>query len=147
MFQGSLLGIFLAQGKGEQRLSAAQVELVPGGGLTGDRFFRAGKPEQEVTLIESEALEALARECGIALEPGQARRNLLTRVVPLNHLVNRDFVVGKTLLRGIRLCEPCDHLESLTRKGVREGLLHRGGLRATVIRGGLLRVGDPIQPA
>ena len=52
--------------------------------------------------------------------------------------------IGEVLLRGMRLCEPCDHLESLTRPGVREALIHRGGLRAQILEGGVIRVGDPI---
>jgi MOSC domain-containing protein YiiM len=126
---------------------------VAGQGLTGDRygtqqgtFSKGRKPDTEVTLIELEALEALARETKIELEPGQARRNLVTRGVPLNHLVGRDFSVGEVVLRGHRLCEPCGHLEGLTVKGVKDGLCHRGGLRAQILQGGVLRVNDTIRP-
>jgi MOSC domain-containing protein YiiM len=98
-----------------------------------------------VTLIESEALEAMACEVDIRLESHQARRNLLTQGVPLNHLVGKEFRVGDVVLKGIRLCEPCGHLESLTMKGVQDGLCHRGGLRAQILRGGVLHAGDPIR--
>jgi len=97
-----------------------------------------------VTLIEAEAIEALARETGIVLEPGASRRNIVTRSVPLNDLVGVRFRVGEVLLEGTRFCEPCGHLERLTRKGVMAGLLHRGGLRTVIVEGGTLRVGDPI---
>ncbi|MEK7341409.1 MAG: MOSC domain-containing protein, partial [Candidatus Binatota bacterium] len=63
----------------------------------------------------------------------------------LNHLVGRDFKVGAVTLRGIRLCEPCAHLENLSRKGVQRGLIHRGGLRAHILTGGTIRLGDTIQ--
>jgi len=59
-------------------------------------------------------------------------------------LVGRDFQVGEVRLRGVRLCEPCSHLEGLTREGVLTGLVHRGGLRADIISGGTIRVGDAI---
>ena len=62
------------------------------------------------------------------------------------HLVGKRFRVGEVVLEGLRLCEPCEHLGSLTRPGVREALLHRGGLRAQVLEGGLIKVGDPISP-
>jgi MOSC domain-containing protein YiiM len=149
MFEGELAAIFVAGPKREPRQRVDRAEAVAGHGLAGDRYLRkegGGNPSQEVTLIESEALEALARECDIRLEPGQARRNLLTRGVPLNHLVGRAFAVGEVVLRGIRLCEPCDHLEGMTVAGVKQGLCHRGGLRAEVLRGGVLRTGDPIRP-
>jgi hypothetical protein len=51
------------------------------------------------------------------------------------------------VLRGLRLCEPCGHLEKLTIQGVKDGLKHRGGLRAQIVRGGMLHRGDVIRPA
>ena len=99
---------------------------------------------REITLIEIEAVEALARENNIQIEPGVARRNLVTRGVPLNHLVGREFQVGGVRLRGTRLCEPCQYLEGLTIKGLMAGLIHRGGLRANILSSGTIRVGDSI---
>jgi MOSC domain-containing protein YiiM len=107
-------------------------------------------PDQEITLIEVEALEALERERAIRVEPNETRRNIITRNVPLNHLVGREFTVGEVRVRGHRLCEPCSFLESKTRKGVCAGLIHRGGLRAEIIGTGVIRVGDAVateQPA
>lgn len=152
MFHGQLVAIFTGQRKGSDLQSSDQIEAVAGRGLVGDRYFlKEGTfsekegPDREVTLIEVEAIEALAQECDIALPPAQARRNLLTRGVPLNHLVGREFAVGPVVLRGIRLCEPCGHLEKLTRTGVKAGLVHRGGLRAQIITGGTLRVGQEVK--
>ena len=152
MFQGKLVGIFLGQRKGEDLQPANHVEAVQGRGLVGDRYFlKEGTysakdgPDREVTLIEAEALEGLAREYEITLQPTQTRRNLLTRGVPLNHLVGRTFTIGTVVLRGIRLCEPCGHLEKLTLSGVTKGLIHRGGLRAQVITGGLLELGAVVK--
>jgi MOSC domain-containing protein YiiM len=151
-FQGQLVGIFVVARKGASLESHKQIEAVAGRGLVGDRYFlKEGTfsapdgPDREVTLIEEEALAALAANYEIAIEPAQARRNLLTRGVPLNHLVNRTFSIGPVVLRGLRLCEPCGHLEALTRKGVKAGLVHRGGLRAQVIEGGVLEVGAVIE--
>lgn len=147
MFQGQLVGIYVAAKKGEKLRECAEAEAIAGGGLAGDRYCRTpgkGNPDQEITLIESEALEAVHREAEITLPPCQARRNLVTRGVPLNHLVDKEFNIGQVKLRGIRLCEPCGHLEDLTQKGVRDALLHRGGLRAQIITGGKISVGDEV---
>lgn len=153
MFQGELVGIYVGDRKREDLRGVAAVRAVAGQGLEGDRYFlqegtftQPGSPDREVTLIEAEALEALAREENIVLQPAEARRNLVTRAVPLNHLVGRTFTVGEVVLRGIRLCEPCSHLAALTVKGVVKGLCHRGGLRAQVLQGGVLHVGDRIAP-
>jgi MOSC domain-containing protein YiiM len=97
-------------------------------------------------LIEIEAIEALRRDYDIDIAPGLSRRNIVTRGVALNHLVEREFTVGEVILRGTRLCEPCSHLERLTRRGVLRGLIHRGGLRAEIVSGGMIQIGDGIVP-
>jgi MOSC domain-containing protein YiiM len=102
------------------------------------------EPGQEVTLIEQEALEAAQREYDLPLTHAESRRNLLTSGVPLNHLVGRRFTIGSVVLEGVKLCEPCGYLERFTGKKVIEALRHRGGLRARIVQGGVLRVGDPI---
>ncbi len=132
-------------------VSVKEVRAIPGKGLQGDRYFnhtgtysKKSGADREVTLIELEAIEALAREYKIALQPGAARRNIVTRGVPLNHLVGRKFRVGEVTVFGVRLCEPCAHLERLSHSGVREALIHRGGLRAQILTDGTIRVGDSI---
>ena len=151
MFHGELVGIFVAARKGGDLQPLDRVEAVAGRGLVGDRYYlKEGTfsdkdgPDREVTLIEAEALDGLAKEYELTLQPAQARRNLLTRGVLLNHLVGRTFTVGAVVLRGIRLCEPCGHLEKLTCKGVEKGLKHRGGLRAQIVAGGSLEVGATV---
>ncbi len=128
-----------------------EVHAVVGKGLEGDRYFNevgsfSKNPGlgREITLIEIEAVEALKQDYGIELDPKDSRRNITTRGVALNHLVGRQFKVGNVTLRGIRLCEPCSHLEKLTSKDVMRGLIHRGGLRAEILIGGVLRPGDVI---
>jgi MOSC domain-containing protein YiiM len=144
-----MLAIYIHGPKGEDLRRAETAIILAGRGIDGDRYCRkegAGKPDQEITLVEMEAVEALARECSMAIDPVKVRRNLLTREVPLNHLVGQVFMVGDIVLRGLRLCEPCDHLEKLTVNGIKDGLHHRGGLRAQILEGGTLRAGHIIRP-
>ena len=102
-----------------------------GSSFSGDTFSeRPGK--RDVTLIESETLEAYKRESGEKLSAAEVRRNLLTQGVRLNDLVGREFQVGTVRLRGLRLSEPCTHLMRLTHPGTLRGLVHRGGLVAEV---------------
>ena len=149
--KGTVISIHIAPTAGAPMQSVAKARAKAGKGLEGDRYYdRLGTfsdqpgTGREVTLIESEAMEALMRDNQIQLEAGLARRNLVTRGVPLNHLVNREFQVGAVTLRGTRLCEPCSHIEKLTRKGVMSGLVHRGGLRADIVIEGVICVGDII---
>ena len=137
MSQGKVVSIHIVAVAAAPMKSATEVTAVVGKGLEGDRYFSklgtySDTPGsgRHVTFIEIEAIEALRRDYQIELEPSQFRRNVITRGVALNHLVNRQFKVGNVTLRGTRLCEPCSHLEKLTCKGVMRGLIHRGGLRA-----------------
>ena len=86
-------------------------------------------------------------EYQIEVAPVESRRNLVTRGVPLNHLVGKDFLIGGVKIHGIRLCEPCSHLQALTGRQVIKGLRHRGGLRAQILSEGLLKAGDTVKPA
>lgn len=155
MWKGSVVAIQItAQGGGPMQC-VETVNAVAGQGLENDRYFnRTGSyskkhgPDRELTLIEIEAIEGLERDYGIKLDPARSRRNVVTRSVPLNHLVGQEFRVGQVRLRGIRLCEPCDHMAKLSSAGakVRPGLVHRGGLRAQIVAGGPIRVGDTVEP-
>jgi MOSC domain-containing protein YiiM len=150
---GRVSGIFITKTRAEPMRSVDEVNAVAGKGLEGDRYFdrdgtwsdRPGTG-REVTLIESEAVEDAGREYGFDLPPGDARRNIVTAGVALNHLVGRDFLVGGVRLRGMRLCEPCAHLSELTGVPLIKALIHRGGLRAEIVDGGAIRVGDQIRP-
>ena len=152
MAPGSLVAIQIGR-QAEGRLeSVPEVRAVPGKGLEGDRYFRgegsfSKNPGggREVTLVATEMLSLLEREHGIRLDPAETRRNLVTSGVTLNDLVGKVFQVGGVRMRGVRLAEPCDHLERLTRPGVLKGLVHRAGLRADILDKGVLRVGDEIR--
>ena len=149
---GTVGFIYIAPAAKAPMQQVPSVRVVVGRGLEGDRYSVAGGtfsdqpgPSREVTLIEMEAIEAVNREHQTALTPADARRNIVTRGVRLNDLVDREFRVGGVILKGIRLCEPCSHLESLTGKAVLSTLVHRGGLRAQVIEEGVIRAGDSVE--
>jgi hypothetical protein len=116
-----------------------------GRGLEGDRyaaghgtFSNPHSRGHDLTLIEAEVVDALG------LAPETARRNVVTRGIDLNALVGRRFRVGAAECEGQRLCEPCAHLQRLTEPGLLRALVHRGGLRADVVSGGDIRVGDEV---
>jgi MOSC domain-containing protein YiiM len=151
MDEGILLSIQIAEQEGAPLVEVDQVHAVAGRGLEGDRFFinegeeGKRKPSFQITLLEMEAVEALEIERNIKVSPLELRRNLVTRGVRLNELVGKEFTVGKVLLKGILLCEPCGHLASKTEAGVLPGLVHRGGLGADILRTGTIHINDPIR--
>jgi MOSC domain-containing protein YiiM len=149
-FEGSVVAVFVTAEGGGVPVETPEVQAVAGRGLEGDRYYAGGgtfEPQRHVTLIESEAIEAARRDYQVPLELGEPRRNIVTTGVPLNHLVDREFTVGEVRMRGVKLCEPCAHMEGLSHPGARRALTHRGGLRAQILESGTIHKGDPISPA
>jgi 8-oxo-dGTP diphosphatase len=133
--------------------SLNEVRVMARVGLAGDRYaarqgyWADNKVSRDVTLIEAEMVEEVATELGVPIEPGLTRRNLTTRGIRLNELVEQGFWVGDVLCFGTSLCEPCRHLEELTGLQLVRPLVHRGGLRADALTSGRVRVGDRVRPA
>jgi hypothetical protein len=157
-WSGRLLHIHIAEAASYEMEELAEANCVAGKGIEGDRYFKgigtySPKPDvREVTLIEMEVLEAMARGDPpfpgekVTLEPIDHRRNLTTRGVPLNHLVGKRFKVGNVVLKGGRLNFPCKYLEELLGLPVYTPLLNRSGLNCSIEIGGIIRKGDPIVP-
>lgn len=114
------------------------VRAIAGHGLEGDRYFFPGgaEPGEALTLIEAEVL------ADVGLTGPQARRQVVVRGVRVNDLVGKRFRIGEVECLGVELCEPCLHLQGLTRPGIIKDLVHRGGLRADILSGGTISVGD-----
>jgi MOSC domain-containing protein YiiM len=150
MWQGTLESIYIAVAAEAPMRSVDSARAIPGVGLEGDRYalkigtFSKPLPDRELTLIEAEAIDAIKHDYALELAPGGTRRNLVMRGVPLNHLVGKEFRIGEVKIRGIRLCEPCAHLERMTGQPVIKSLSHRGGLRAQILSEGAIQVGDVI---
>ncbi len=152
---GAVCSIHVARSAGLPMDGPGEVLAVAGRGLEGDRYatglgFYSNKPEpgRHVTLIAAEALAELERVAGIRLDPGAHRRNLVTEGIALDALIGRAFTVGGARLRGIKPCVPCVHIAELNGEpALLEALVGRGGLRADIVAGGLIRVGDLITEA
>jgi MOSC domain-containing protein YiiM len=116
------------------------VDAVAGQGLQGDRHFHehGAEPGQALTLVEAEVLE------DVGLTGAQSRRQVVVRGVRLNDLVGRRFRVGEVECLGVELCEPCLHLQQMTRPGIIKELVHRGGLNADILNDGRIVVGDRV---
>ena len=153
MFEGTVISINIAPEAEAPMQSVSEARAVPGQGLEGDRYFdhkgtfSKPQPDRELTLIEAEAIEALRSEFQVDFGLSSSRRNIVTRGVPLNHLVDKEFWIGDVKARGLRLCEPCAHLQRLSHPKVLPGLVHRGGLRAQILTEGMIRVGEIVREA
>ncbi len=154
MTTGRLEAICITSNAADGMLSVTSAEAIAGEGLATDRYaesrgaFQKGgviKDDEQITLIEQEAIEGASHEYDLNITHSDTRRNLLTSGIAVNHLVGKDFYVGEVLIRGHRLCEPCGYLEKHTYEGIEKALIHRGGLRAEILEGGTISVGDTIR--
>ena len=143
---GVVAGLLVAA-EAEAPLHAVEsVVAIAGRGLEGDRYaagrgtFSGPGRGYELTLVEAETLDDLE----IPWE--RARRNVVTRGASLNPLVGRRFRVGEVECVGRRLAEPCAHLERVSGAGLLRPLVHRAGLRADILVGGTIRLGDDLMP-
>ena len=149
---GKVINIFISPEAGKHMQSMKSVELIKGQGIKGDRYFSKkgtfSRPElnpgQHVTLIETENCKLIEDFYKMKFSAECSRRNIETEGIQLNDLIDKKVRVGSAILKGIRLCEPCEHLANLVGRQVLHGLVHRGGLRAEVIQGGIISIDDEI---
>jgi MOSC domain-containing protein YiiM len=149
-WQGKVVSLYIAPEPSKPMVFLSEVRAFADRGLEGDRFFReswkaANRPDKAVSLIEEETIQAAAAELGTEAFGDKTRRNIVTRGVPLVELLDREFTIGNVVMRGIRLFEPCGHLEKISKvAGIFRALEHRSGLKAAILSDGVIRVGDPI---
>lgn len=144
--------IFISPERGVAQVECEQITVQRGMGILGDRNFgKRTHPGQNLTLVEAEEIELFCAEHSRLPDLSITRRNLVTRGVRLNDLVNVEFRIGNVRLRGIELCEPCillgDNLstESLAPAAVIKYWVHRGGLLADVLSSGEIVRGARIE--
>lgn len=143
--------IFVSTNQNNEQISCEQVELKAHKGIVGDRYFgKMRHPGQNLTLVEAEEIEVFCAQTGRTPDATLTRRNIVTRGVRLNELVGKEFRLGKVLLRGVELCEPCSKLagslatEAIPAKEVVDLWMHRAGLRADVLESGVISLGNVI---
>ena len=144
---GHVEAIFVASERGELPAPVERVRAYAGRGLQGNRYFWEdgdAPPGRGVTLIAAEAMDAVALEGNVSIEPAATRRNVLTRGIDVNELVGKRFRIGDVECEGVELCEPCAHLESMTQPGLIKALVHRGGLNSVILSDGEISFGDAI---
>jgi MOSC domain-containing protein YiiM len=142
--------IFIAPRRGEPMLSLPAVEALADCGLRGDRYadpLNRKSPDYQITLIELEFIEAFVMASGLPLAADEPRRNIVTVGVDLNRLCGRRFYVGEVELEGLELCEPCGTFAKRTHPEALRFFVHKGGLRARVVSGGVIRLGDAVTDA
>ena len=153
MTEGRVKGIYIAPKMGANVSGHQKVSVRAGKGIEGDRYFSntgknrsnyKGQPDWEITLIESEVIEAFNHDTGNKFHESDFRRNIVTEGVRLNDLVGKTFNINGVSFFGVQLCEPCASLQKRLAVKILPDLIGKGGLRAQIRGVGLLNVGDAI---
>ena len=123
-------------------LEVDSIECVAGHGIRGDRFFDyRDSYKGQVTFFSEEVYQALCDALSVDNKPASAaRRNVITRGADLNALIGKDFEVQGVRFRGTEECRPCYWMDQAFAPGAEKFLKGRGGLRATILTDGKLRV-------
>jgi len=146
---GEVVQIFIASNAGRPMREVREVRAIKGLGLEGDRY--AGdkgawsksrrRVIRQVSLIEREAID----RAGGKFSARETRRNIIVRNFPLNDLIGKKFVICGSIMRGVELCHPCPRPSELCgEKGFVEKFRGFGGLRAEILKTGVVKVGGDI---
>lgn len=142
-----IIQIFTCDQTGNQTVERSDVVAKAACGLVGDRYFvdnNGVANKGAITLQSIEAIQACNRQLGSDFAPGAFRRNLITQGVELNELLGKKFRVGEVVLYAWELCQPCRYLQEMLAADLLTGMLDRGGLRAEILEGGIIKPGMPI---
>ena len=127
--------------------AVTSVEALTEAGISGDRYADSKNRralDYQVTLIELENVEDFMAETGLVLTPEQPRRNFVTRGVNLNSLCGKRFKIAAAVFEGLELCEPCSLFAKRTHREILKFFVGKGGLRARIVVGGNIHVGDRV---
>jgi MOSC domain-containing protein YiiM len=143
--RGEIVDIHVTPADGDPLQRVEGASLVADRGIEGDRYF--GRPSyRNVTLVAEADVRAACTAIGVDYRRGSTRRNITVRGIDVMGLLGCRFRVGAACLEGTRPCEPCEVMESSVGPGAREQLVGRAGIRARIIEGGDVRVGDTVEP-
>jgi hypothetical protein len=123
-------------------VAADQIECVAGQGIRGDRYFGFKENYKgQITFFSMEVFEALRQELKLPqARPELTRRNALISGVNLGELVGQVFEVQGVRFRGVEECRPCYWMDRALGPGAEAWLKARGGLRARILKDGVLRL-------
>jgi MOSC domain-containing protein YiiM len=122
-------------------IDVASIECVAGRGIRGDRYFDFKDDYKgQITFFSLEVFDELRRALGRQnCSPALTRRNVMTRHVDLNEMIDEDFEVQGVRFHGTEESRPCYWMDRAIAPGAQELLKGRGGLRARILTDGTLR--------
>ena len=144
---GKVFEIGISKIKGNKIENVNEIEAVKGKGLLNDRKFKENnQKERQITLIEIENIIHFNTISQINILAIDFRRNIITKGIKLNELLEKEFFVGNIKLKAHDLCRPCKYLqEKLKQNNFIKEFMNKGGLRCEILNSGTINVGDIIK--
>ena len=142
-----VIKIGVTKNHNQEIIEVNEISLIADKGIVGDRHFRDyNDPFNQLSIIESENIDEYNLKCKSNIPYLNFRRNIITKGIKLNDLVEKRIKIGSIELEVIDLCRPCRHLsEKLNRNDVIKEFLRKGGIRCRIINDGKIYLGDKIK--
>ena len=143
MSAGRLEAIWIKRVRRGVMDAADSAQLVEGQGIAGNAN-QGGR--RQVTIIAREAWDDMMRELGASISPSARRANLLVSGIDLKQARGSTLRIGDCVLEIMGETRPCERMDEAL-PGLRNAMSPewRGGVFATVVRGGNIRAGDAVQ--
>ena len=142
-----VLKICISKNSGEEMQDLDTIEVLANKGIINDRYFNENNDQDiQITFIESENIDYVNEISSTSVPYIDFRRNIITKGIKLNKLVDKEFLIGNVKIKGHRLCNPCKYLQDkLNIENLVKKLLNIGGLRCEILTDGRISVKDKIK--
>ena len=119
-----------------------EVEAIAHQGLVGDRKFGA---KRQISIVSVDELAEAAARLGSEIPPGSTRRQITISEGRFDRTPGSTIRIGDVVVSVNGDCSPCDEMEQSIGPGARAALVDLGGVTGTIVEGGVIRVGDPVE--
>jgi len=142
-----IIKIGIAELNNKEIVEVNEIDLVAGKGVIGDRHFKDyNDPYNHLSIIESESIDEYNKKYNLDIPYLDFRRNIITKGIKLNDLINKKILIGNVELYVVDLCRPCRHLsEKLKKENIIKEFLRKGGIRCEILNGGKISISDQIK--
>lgn len=140
--QGCVRAISISARKGIPKKNVQEAVLRKEWGIEGD--VHAGNWHRQVSILAMESIEKM-RAKGLNVRPGAFAENITTEFIDVPHLTVGDRIhFGDTELEITQIGKEC-HTRCAIYFAAGDCVMPREGIFARVIRGGAIRIGDPVR--
>ncbi len=142
MTKGTVRAVCISKKKGIRKRNVGRAELRPDWGIVGDAH--AANWHRQVSLLAWESIEKM-RALGLNVTEGSFAENITTEGLDLVGLpVGTRLRLGEALVEVTQIGKVC-HDRCAIYHQAGDCVMPREGIFARVHRGGIVRVGDPIE--